>query len=208
MEKTRVSVVFHSMWGHVFRLAEGVADGAREVPGVEVEMYRVKETLPREVLEKMGAIEPTKAFAHLPEATPDALERSHGILLGTATRFGNMTAQMRALWDATGGLWSRNALAGKVASVFTSSNTQHGGQEATILSFLPTLIHHGMIIVSPGYVHQAASEFGGISGGGPYGASTLSGPDGSRFPSGPELALARFQGRLVAETARKLFQPA
>ncbi|MHC5038534.1 MAG: NAD(P)H:quinone oxidoreductase [Planctomycetota bacterium] len=200
----KVNIVFHSLYGHIYKLAEAVAEGAGEVDGVEVNLHQVQETLPQEVLAEMGAVESKKAFAHLPVATPDVLAESDGIVFGTPTRFGMMSAQMRALLDATGGLWVKGSLVGKPGSVFTSSNTQHGGQESTILSFHATLLHHGMVIVGPGYAHPGVSESKEISGGSPYGASTIAGSDGSRVPTENELAVARFQGKIVAEIAKKL----
>ncbi len=201
----KVNVIFYSMYGHVHALAESVAGGAREVPGSEVGLYQVPETLPAEVLAKMNALESKKRFAHVPLATVDVLAQSHAVIFGAPTRFGMMPAQMRAFLDATGGLWVKGALAGRVGSVFTSTGTQHGGQESTILNFHTTLLHHGMIVVGVPYTEQRLSESGEMSGGGPYGASTIAGGDGSRRPSENELAIARFQGRHVAAIAKKLF---
>ena len=200
----KVLVVFYSMYGHIYRLAEAIAEGAREVKGAEVEMRRVPETLPEEILGKMGATEPQKAFAHIAVCNVDELASADAILFGTPTRFGNMCGQMRQFLDATGQLWAKGALVGKVGSVFTSSNTQHGGQESTILSFHITLLHQGMIIVGLPYTFQGQMRMDEITGGSPYGASTIAGSKGERMPSQNELAAARFQGRHVAAIAFKL----
>lgn len=200
----KVHIVFHSLYGHIYRMAEAVAEGAREISGVEVKLLQVPETLSAEVLAKMGATEAKKAFAHIPTATVEDLAEADALLFGTPTRFGMMSAQMRAFWDMTGGIWARGALIGKVGSVFTSSGTQHGGQESTILSFHTTLLHHGLIIVGVPYSEKRQTTVEEISGGSPYGSSTIAGGDGSRLPSENELAIARFQGRHVAGIARRL----
>jgi NAD(P)H dehydrogenase (quinone) len=200
----KVLVVFYSMYGHIYRLAEAIAGGAREVVGTEVEMRRVPETLPEEVLKKMGAIEAQKTFAHIPICKIDELTSADAIIFGTPTRFGNMCGQMRQFLDATGQLWAQGALVGKVGSVFTSSGTQHGGQESTILSFHITLLHQGMIIVGLPYTFQGQMRNDEITGGSPYGASTIAGGKGERMPSENELAAARFQGKHVATIAFKL----
>jgi NAD(P)H:quinone oxidoreductase type IV len=200
----KVEIVFYSMYGHTYRMAEAVAEGAREVEGSEVELLQVAELVPDEVLEKSGAKKAREAFAHVPVAKPNDLADADAIIFGTPTRFGNMCAQMRNFLDQTGGLWARNALVGKVGSVFTSSNTQHGGQETTIVSFQTTLLHLGMVIVGVPYSEIRQSTVDEITGGSPYGASTIAAPDGSRMPSENELAIARFQGRHVAAIAKKL----
>jgi len=192
------------MYGHIHRLAEAVAEGAKEVTGAQLEMRRVPETLPEEVLMKMGALEPQKAFAHIPVCKVDELTSADAIIFGTPTRFGNMCGQMRQFFDATGQLWAKGALVGKVGSVFTSSATQHGGQESTILSFHITLLHHGMIIVGLPYTFQGQMRIDEITGGSPYGTSTIAGGKGERMPSENELAGARFQGKHVATIAFKL----
>ncbi|MGQ9647651.1 MAG: NAD(P)H:quinone oxidoreductase [Thermodesulfobacteriota bacterium] len=202
----RVLVVFYSMYGHVYRLAEAVAEGAREIPGTEVALRRVPETLSEEILGKMGAIEPQKAFAHIPVCNVEELATADAILFGTPTRFGNMCGQMRQFLDATGQLWAKGALVGKVGSVFTSSNTQHGGQESTLLSFHITLLHHGMILVGLPYTFQGQMRTDEITGGSPYGASTIAGSKGERMPSQNELSAARFQGKHVATVALKLMK--
>jgi NAD(P)H dehydrogenase (quinone) len=201
---TKVQIVFYSMYGHVYRLAEAVAEGARQVPNTEVSIYQVPELVPEEVLEKSGAKAARKAFAHIPVAQPDKLAEADAIIFGTPTRFGNMCAQMRNFLDQTGALWGKGALVGKVGSVFASTGTQHGGQETTITSFHTTLLHHGMIVVGVPYSQQGLLNMDEITGGTPYGATTLAGADGSRQPSKNELAIARFQGKYVAEIAHKL----
>ncbi|HOX39967.1 MAG TPA: NAD(P)H:quinone oxidoreductase [Candidatus Brocadiia bacterium] len=201
---TKVQVVFYSTYGHVYRMAEAVAQGAREVEGVEVSLFQVPELMPDDILEKIGAKAARKAFAHIPMAEPERLAEADAIIFGTPTRFGNMAAQMRNFLDRTGGLWMKGALIGKVGSVFASTATQHGGQETTITSFHSTLFHHGMIVVGVPYSQQGLVNMSEITGGTPYGATTLAGPDGSRLPSENELAIARFQGRHVAGIAKKL----
>jgi NAD(P)H dehydrogenase (quinone) len=200
----KVLIVYYSMYGHIHRLAEVVAEGAKEVTGAQVEMRRVPETLPEEVLMKMGALEPQKVFAHIPVCKVDELISADAIIFGTPTRFGNMCGQMRQFFDATGQLWAKGALVGKVGSVFTSSATQHGGQESTILSFHITLLHHGMIIVGLPYTFQGQMRIDEITGGSPYGTSTIAGGKGERMPSENELSAARFQGKHVATIAFKL----
>ena len=200
----KVLVVYYSMYGHIHRMAEAVAEGAKEAEGAEVEMCRVPETLPEEVLKMMGALEAQKAFAQVPVCTVDKLGEADAIIFGTPTRFGNMCAQMRQFLDATGNLWAESALVGKVGSVFTSSNTQHGGQESTIISFHLTLLHLGMVIVGLPYSFQGQMRMDEITGGSPYGASTIAGGQGERMPSENELAAARFQGKHVAMIASKL----
>lgn len=200
----KVKVVFYSMYGHIYRMAEAVAEGSREVEGAEVELLQVPELIPDEVLESSGAKQARQAFAHIPTAKPADLADTGAIIFGTPTRYGNMCAQMRNFLDQTGELWAQNALVGKVGSVFTSSATQHGGQETTITSFHTTLLHHGMVIVGLPYSETRQFIVDEISGGSPYGASTIAGGDGSRLPSENELAMARFQGRHVATIAKKL----
>jgi NAD(P)H dehydrogenase (quinone) len=200
----KVSIIFYSLYGHIYRMAEAVAEGAREVKGAQASLYQVPETFTAEIVAKMGATEAKKKFAHVPVAGMPQLAEADCIFFGTPTRFGMMTAQMRAFLDMTGGLWSTGALVGKVGSVFTSSATQHGGQESTILSFHTTLLHHGMVIVGCPYSEKRLSEVGEMSGGSPYGASTIAGPDGSRLPSENELAIARYQGKFAATIASKL----
>jgi NAD(P)H dehydrogenase (quinone) len=185
-------------------MAQAIAEGARSVEGVEAELRRVPETLPVEILQKMGALESQKRQADVLVCTVEELGKADALIFGTPTRFGNMCGQMRQFLDATGQLWAKGALVGKVGSAFTSSNTQHGGQESTILSFYNTLLHHGMVIVGLPYAFKGQSTMDEISGCSPYGASTIAGGDGSRMPSENELAGARYQGRHVAEIAKKL----
>jgi NAD(P)H dehydrogenase (quinone) len=201
---TKIQVVFYSMYGHVHKMAEAVAKGARDVEGIEVKILQVPELVPEEVLVKSGAKAAREAFSEIPFAKPDDLAGADAIIFGAPTRFGNMCSQMRNFLDQTGGLWMSGALVGKVGSVFTSTGTQHGGQETTITSFHTTLLHLGMIIVGVPYSESRLMNMNEITGGTPYGASTLAGGDGSRQPSENELAIATFQGRHVAEIARKL----
>lgn len=200
----KVLIVYYSTYGHVHKMAEAIAEGVKEVSGAEAVMRRVPETLPDEVLEKMGAVEAQKAMTHVPICTVDELDSADAVIFGTPTRFGNMCGQMRQFLDATGQLWSKGALVGKVGSVFTSSATQHGGQESTILSFHITLLHHGFVVVGLPYAFQGQMRIDEITGGSPYGASTIAGGSGERMPSENELDAARFQGRHVAQIASKL----
>ena len=199
-----VQIVFYSMYGHIYRMAEAVAEGVREVEGAEVRLYQVPELVPEEALAKSGAKAARQAFAHIPVAVPQQLADADAIIFGAPTRFGNMCAQMRNFLDQTGGLWVKGSLIGKPGSVFTSSATQHGGQESTLLSFHISLLHQGMIVVGVPYSEQRQMTISEITGGSPYGSTTITGGDGSRLPSENELALARFQGRHVAEIAKKL----
>jgi NAD(P)H dehydrogenase (quinone) len=201
---TKILVVFHSLYGHVYQLAEAVAAGAREVPGVEVELLQVAETLPDAVLEKMGALGAKKAFAHIPLADAKKLAEADGILFGSGTRFGSASASMQAFFDTTGGLWAKGALIGKVGGVFVSTGTQHGGHETTVISMQTFLFHHGMLVAGVPYAAQELTNMNEITGGSPYGAGTLAGADGSRRPTKNELAIARFQGRHTAGIAAKL----
>jgi NAD(P)H dehydrogenase (quinone) len=200
----KVLVVFYSTYGHVYKMADAMVAGAGEVAGAEVEIRRVPETLSQEVLEKMGAVDAQKAFSQIPVCTVDELARADAIIFGTPTRFGNMCGQMRQFLDSTGQLWANGSLVGKVGSVFTSTATQHGGQESTILTFHVTLLHHGFIVVGLPYAFQGQMRLDEITGGSPYGASTIAGGDGSRMPSENELEAARFQGKHVAGIASKL----
>jgi NAD(P)H dehydrogenase (quinone) len=200
----KIHVVFYSMYGHIYKMAEAVAEGARQVAGAEVSQFQVAELVPPDVLAKSGADKARQAFAHIPIADPKILATADAIIFGTPTRFGNMCAQMRNFLDQTGGLWVKGALVGKVGSVFTSTGTQHGGHETTITSFHTTLLHQGMIIVGVPYTCPELVNMNEITGGSPYGAGTLAGSDGSRQPSANELAIARFQGKHVAEITSKL----
>lgn len=201
---TKIQVVFYSSHGHVYKMAEAIAAGAREVKNVEVTLFQVPELVPDDVLEKSGAKAARALFAHVPMAKPEQLAEADAIIFGTPTRFGNMCAQMRNFLDQTGGLWMRGALIGKVGSVFTSSATQHGGQESTILSFHTTLLHQGLIIVGAPYSEQRQMTIAEMTGGSPYGASTITGSDGARQPSENELAIARFQGEYVTKIASQM----
>jgi NAD(P)H dehydrogenase (quinone) len=196
----KILVVYYSAYGHVEVMAHAVAEGAREVAGAVVTVRRVPETMPAEALRQMGA----RMDDATPVLTPDELAEHDAILFGTPTRFGNMCGQMRTFLDRTGPLWARGALIGKLGSVFTSSGTQHGGQESTILSFHITLLHHGMVLVGLPYSEQRQTGTEEVKGGSPYGASTIAGSDGERQPSEQERAMARFQGRHVAGFAARL----
>jgi NAD(P)H dehydrogenase (quinone) len=196
--KAKLHIVFYSMYGHIYKMSEAVMQGVREVKDIEVDLYRVPELVPDEILEKSGAKNAQKAFSHIPIAKPDQLANVDGVIFGTPTRFGNMCAQMRNFLDQCGGLWMKNSLVGKVGSVFASTGTQHGGQETTITSFHTTLLHLGMVIAGVPYSEARLSNMTEITGGTPYGATTLAG-QGDRQPSENELAIARFQGKHVAE---------
>jgi NAD(P)H dehydrogenase (quinone) len=196
----KILVLYYSAYGHVETMAEAVAEGARQVPGATVTIKRVPEIVPEDVARKSGHKLDQKA----PIADPNELGDYDAIIFGVPTRFGNMAAQMRNFLDQTGGLWMKGALVGKVASVFTSTGTQHGGQETTITSTHHTLLHQGMIIVGLPYSCQNLMIMTEITGGSPYGAATLAGTDGSRKPSENELGMARFQGKHVAEITAKL----
>ncbi len=196
----KILVLYYSTYGHVETMAEAVAEGAKSVPGTTVTLKRVPELVSEESAKRNHFKTDQKA----PVADPHELDQYDAIIFGTPTRFGNMAAQMRNFLDQTGGLWAKGALIGKVGSVFVSTATQHGGQETTITSFHTTLLHHGMVIVGLPYTFEGNAEMGEISGGTPYGASTLAGNDGSRMPSANELAGARFQGAHVAQIAAKL----
>lgn len=198
----KILVLYHSIHGHIETMAHAVAEGARD-GGAEVTVKRVPETISEAVLKKIGA----KLDQSAPIATVDELPKYDAIIFGTPTRYGNMTGQMRTFLDQTGPLWVKGALVGKVGSVFTSSATQHGGQESTILSFHTTLLHQGMIVVGLPYTCQLQMGVDEIKGGSPYGASTIAGGDGKRSPSEQELAMARFQGRHVAEIATRQSTP-
>lgn len=199
-----VQVIFYSMYSHVYRMAEAIAEGARQVNGAEVQLLQVPETLPQAVLEKMGAVEAKKAFAHVPVADPKRLPDADAIILGSPTRYGLITAQMQAFIDATGQHWAGHALVGKVGSAFTSTASQHGGQETTLLHLYTFFIHQGMLVAGVPYTSGELLTLSEMSGGSPYGASTIAGPRGERLPSANELAIARAQGKHVAMIAAKL----
>ena len=196
----KVLVLYHSTYGHVETMAKAVAEGARQVEGVQVDIKRVPETVPEELARKSGY----KLDQEAPVATVDELEAYDAIILGCGTRFGRMAGQMANFLDQAGGLWMRGALHGKVGSAFTSTATQHGGQEVTLFSIITNLLHFGMTIVGLNYGFAGQMKLDEVTGGAPYGASTITGGDGSRQPSENELAGARYQGRVIAETANKL----
>ncbi|HZW26610.1 MAG TPA: NAD(P)H:quinone oxidoreductase [Gallionella sp.] len=198
----KVLVLYYSMYGHIERMAEAEAEGVRSVPGVDVVVKRVPEIIPEDRARAMGV----KLDQSAPVATVEELDGYDAIIFGSPTRFGNMTAQMRNFLDQTGKLWMNGALIGKIASVFTSTGTQHGGQETTITSFHSTLLHHGMVIVGVPYSCPGLTIMTEVTGGSPYGASTLAGGDGKRMPSENELDIARFQGKHVAQLALRLAQ--
>jgi NAD(P)H dehydrogenase (quinone) len=200
----KVLILYYSLYGHVHRMAEAVSEGVSQVKGAEAVMRRVPETLSEEVRSKMKAIEAQKTFAHVPICTLEELASADAVIFGTPTRFGNMCGQMRQFLDSTGQLWLQGALVGKPGSVFTSSNSQHGGQETTILSVHLTMLHHGMVVIGLPYAFQGQMKMDEITGCSPYGASTIAGPRGERIPSENELEGARFQGRHVAAIGLKL----
>jgi len=200
----KTQVIFYSMYGHMWKMAEAIAEGARQVPGAQVEIYQVAETLPESVLAKMGAVDAKKAFAHIPVADPGKLAEADAIIIGSPTRFGSAAAQMQTFIDSTGQLWGTGALIGKVGSLFTSTASQHGGQETTLLSMLTFLLHQGLVVVGVPYSNQQLLTLAEISGGSPYGSSTITGPRGERMPSENELAIARAQGKHATEIAAKL----
>ncbi|MGP8079439.1 MAG: NAD(P)H:quinone oxidoreductase [Dehalococcoidales bacterium] len=200
----KVKVIFYSMFGHTYRLAEAIAQGAAEVPGSAVEILQIQELVPVEILEKSGARKARDIFCQIPIAKPVDMVNADAIIFGAPTRFGNMCAQMRNFLDQTSGLWSQNAFVGKVGSAFTSSATQHGGQETTLLTFYITLLHLGMIIVGLPYTENRQTTMSEITGESPYGVSSISGASGSRMPSENELAMAKFQGKYVTTVTAKL----
>lgn len=197
-------ILFYSTYGHIYQMAKAITEGASSVEGNEVVLRRVPETLSEELLESIGALEAQKAFADVPIVTIDDLNEADAIIFGTPTRFGMMASQMKAFLDSTGGLWAKGSLIGKVGSVFTSTATQHGGQESTILNFHTVLLHHGFVIVGLPYSFQEQMSLDGLNGVSPYGASTITGGQGERMPSELELSGARFQGKHVAEITKKL----
>jgi NAD(P)H dehydrogenase (quinone) len=199
----KVAVIFYSTYGHLYQMAEAAAEGIRQ-GGNDAEVLRVAETLPQEVLEKMGAAEASKVFAHIPEAKVEDLTRFDGFIFAFPTRFGNMAAQFKTFVDATGALWAQGALIGKPFGIITGSATQHGGQESTILTGMVPFLHHGMLFVGLPASLPELGQFQEVQGGSYYGASTIAGPDGSRMPSENELKLASALGSRVASVAAKL----
>lgn len=196
---TKVLVLYHSTYGHIETMAKAVAEGAREA-GATVDIKRVPETVPAELAKTFGY----KLDQEAPITTVDDLANYDAIIVGVGTRYGRMASQMAAFWDLTGGLWAKGALVGKVGGVFTSTATQHGGQETTIISTITQLLHHGMVIVGLPYAWAGQMKLDEITGGSPYGASTITAGDGSRQPSANELDGARFQGRHLAQIAAKV----
>jgi len=199
-----VLIVYYSLYGHVAAMAQAAAEGVHQVPGANALLRRVPETLSAEIIAKMGATEAQKSLSLVPECAVGDLEKADAILFGTPTRFGNMCGQMRQFLDATGQIWAHGGLVGKAGGVFCSTATQHGGQETTLVSFIQTLLHHGMVIVGLPYAFAGQTRMDEITGGSPYGATTLAGGDGSRMPSENELDAARYQGRHLAAIAMKL----
>ncbi|MFA7543946.1 MAG: NAD(P)H:quinone oxidoreductase [Candidatus Cloacimonadaceae bacterium] len=195
----KVLVLFYSAYGHTYQLAKAVAEGAKTIDNIEVALKRVPETLPEELQKSIGIYEAQKAFADIPIATIEELPEYDAIIFGTPTRFGMMASQMKAFLDGTGGLWAKGALIGKIGSVFTSTATQHGGQETTIFTFYTVLLHHGMLVAGLPYSFAGQSTMDEISGGSPYGASTITGPNGKRMPSQNELDAAYYQGTHIAK---------
>ncbi len=200
----KILVLFYSMYGHVYSLAKNIAEGAKKVPNANVELKKVPETLSNEVLEKMEAIKAQETMKDIPIVSLEDLEQADAIIFGTPTRFGNMCGQMRSFLDSTGSLWMKGALIGKVASVFTSTATQHGGQESTILTFHTNLFHHGMIVVGLPYSFKKQMDNNEIIGGSPYGVSTIAGTQGERTPNETEIQSAVFLGQHVAKITSKL----
>jgi NAD(P)H dehydrogenase (quinone) len=197
---SKILVLYYSSYGHIEVMANAIVEGARSVPGSDVTLKRVPETIPAEQAKAAGI----KLDQVAPIASIGELAEYDAIIFGTPTRFGNMAAQMRNFLDQTGGLWAKGALIGKIGSVFASTGSQHGGQETTLASFHSTLLHHGMVIVGVPYACAGLTNMNEITGGTPYGATTVAGPDGSRQPSENELEIARYQGRHVAQLASKL----
>jgi len=198
-------IVFYSAYGHIYKMANAVQEGVMQVKGSSAELRRVPETLPEVLQKQTGIFEAQKAFVHIPICEIEELSTADAVIFGVPTRFGNMCGQMRQFLDAAGPLWSSNALVGKVGSVFTSTATQHGGQESTILSFHTTLLHLGLIIVGLPYSFKGQMRIDEVTGSSPYGASTIAGGQGERTPSENELAAAKFQGEHVATIASRLF---
>jgi NAD(P)H dehydrogenase (quinone) len=201
---TKIHVIFYSMYGHIYKLAQAVEAGAKSVPDTQVSLFQVKETLPDDVLAKMGALEAKKAWAHVPIIQAAQLAEADALIFGIPTRFGLVVSQMQTLFDATGQLWMSGALVGKLGSIFASTGTQHGGQETTIVHAHTFLLHQGMLVVGVPYACANLMNMTEITGGSPYGASTMSGPKGDRQVTENELTIARYQGKHVAEIAGKL----
>jgi NAD(P)H dehydrogenase (quinone) len=199
-----VQIIFYSLYGHIYRMAEAVAEGARQVPGASVQLYQVQELIAEEALVRTGAKQARQAFAHVPFARPEQLPNADAIIFGVPTRFGGVVAQIQNFIDQTGQLWLQGALIGKVGSAFTSTATQHGGHETTLRAIHTEMFHHGLVVVGVPYSCQELMNMNEITGGSPYGAGTLAGTKGDRLPSENELKIARFQGRHVTQIAAKL----
>ncbi len=201
----KVLILYYSMYGHISRMAKSVAEGVSEVAGVEPVLRKAPETLPDSVVEKMGGIEARKAWRDVPDAKVSDLEECDALIIGTPTRFGGVCGQIRQFLDATGGLWAKQTMLGKIGAGFTSSGTQHGGQETTVFgSLYPYFLHHGMLICGLPYAFAGQSSVEGIIGGSPYAASCVAGPDGSRQPTAIDLEGAKYLGKRVAELTKKL----
>lgn len=200
----KVLVLFYSAYGHIWEMAKSVAEGVESIDGMEADIKKVPETLPPELLDKLGISQAQKAWEHISEVQTQELADYDAIIFGTPTRFGMMAAQMKSFLDATGGVWAKGELIGKIGSVFTSTNTQHGGQEATILNFHTVLLHHGMLIAGLPYSFEGQSVSDEVTGGTPYGASTIAGSDGSHRPSENELSGAFYQGKHVASILSRM----
>ena len=199
-----VLIVYYSLYGHVAAMAQAVAEGVHQVPGMVATLRRVPETLPGDVIQKMGAEQAQNVQSHVPVCTLEELESADAVIFGTPTRFGNMCGQLRQFLDSTGQIWNRGGLVGKPGGVFCSTATQHGGQETTLMSSIQTLLHHGMVVVGLPYSFAGQTRIDEITGGSPYGATTIAGGDGSRMPTENELDAARFQGKHIAGITQKL----
>lgn len=200
----KILVLFYSTWGHMYRMSKAAAEGAAEVEGAEIRLMRVPETLSKEIIEKIGAVEAQKTFADVPVASPNDLEWLDGLIVGVSTRYGMMTAQMKTFLDATGFIWTKNGLMDKPIAVISSTAQQHGGNEVSILTTYAAFMHHGMIPVGLPYAFPGQSGYDQVRGGSPYGASTIAGGQGDRWPAEDELAGARYQGRRLARITKKL----
>lgn len=198
-------IMFYSMYGHIHQLARVAAEGVAEIDGVEPVLRKVKENLPDSVVEKLGGLEARKAWADIPEVAIGDLEECDAMLIGTPTRFGGICSQVRQFLDSTGGLWAKQTMMGKIGAGFTSSGTQHGGQEVTIYgSLYPYFLHQGMLVCGLPYTYQGQSGMEEIKGGSPYGASCVAGSDGSALPTQFDLDGAKYLGRHVATLTKKL----
>jgi NAD(P)H dehydrogenase (quinone) len=197
----KILVLYHSTYGHIEKMAEAVAEGARSVEGAVVDVKRVPELVPEELAIKSGY----KLDQVAPIARSEDLADYDAVIVGAGTRYGTAASQMRNFLDQTGGLWAQGRLVGKVGSAFTSTATQHGGQETTLIGLIQTFLHHGMLVAGLPYAWAGQMRLDEITGGSPYGATTITGGDGARMPSDNELDGARWQGRYVAETAKTLF---